>query len=85
MSEKKNDISLVDIYTEIKGMRAESKRQYQNAQFFAGFAIGAAVVLLGASIWAATLVPFWQIINAGAIALIGLVFMRYCFLKLRRL
>jgi uncharacterized membrane protein YjfL (UPF0719 family) len=74
MADEKKEVSLQDVYDEIKQLRAEGKRQL----FFDGSVLGATVVIAGASMWASTLSDYSQRWNAIGIVILGIVFMAWC-------
>lgn len=75
-------ISLDDVYKGLQKLSTTSNIQYKHTLLFAGATVGMSVVMVGASMWAAsTLSSDWQRLNAGGIIIIGLAFFMYCYVK----
>lgn len=77
MTGEKKDISLQDVYDELKRTQGESKRQI----YFGGFIFGLTVAMAGASMWAPTLSDYWQRFNSVGIFIMGACFAIWCVRK----
>jgi len=93
MSEETSDVSLSEIYNEVKLLREEAEKQYKentkryrSNRYAWGYALGAAVTLVGISLWVTVLVsPTWQKIDASCLIVLGAAFIAYCIYRQRKL